>query len=294
MPTLVGMRRRGYTPEAIRRFADRVGVAKRDGVVDVSLLEHALREDLNARCPRVLGVLRPLRLVITNYPEGQVEQLEAPYQPEDPSRGTRKLPFSRVLYVEQDDFREQAPKKWFRLAPGREVRLRYACLVTCKEVVKDPDTGQVVELRCEWDPDSRGGNAPDGRKVRGTLHWVSAEHALDARVRLYDRLFSVENPMEGEDFKAHLNPDSLVDLQGCKLEPGLAAAEPGARFQFERLGYFCVDTRDSAPGRPVFNRTITLRDSWALYEKKLKQQQQDRQGQKGKKGRKGKQGKQGG
>jgi glutaminyl-tRNA synthetase len=268
MPTLSGLRRRGYTPEAIRAFCNRIGVARRDGVVDVALLEHALREDLNARCPRVMAVLHPLRLVIENYPEGQVEEIDAPYFPEEPEKGTRKVPFSRVVYVEQDDFREEAPKKWHRLAPGAEVRLRYACLVTCREVVKDPKTGEVVELRCTWDPNSRGGDAPDGRKVRGTLHWVSAAHALDAEVRLYERLFQRPDPDAEGNFLEHLNPHSLEVLQGCKLEPSLAAAGPGERFQFERLGYFCSDSRDSRPGTPVFNRTITLRDSWAKIEQK--------------------------
>ncbi len=271
MPTLSGMRRRGYTPRAIRNLCERVGVAKKDGVVDVSLLEFALREDLNETSPRVMAVLNPLRVVIENYPEGEVEEFDAQYFPDDASRGSRKVPFSRVLYVERDDFREEAPKKWFRLAPGREVRLRYACLLTCKEVVKDPNTGEVVELRCEWDPESRGGTSPDGRKVRGTLHWVSAEHAVDAEVRLYDRLFSAENPLdvaEGEDWKDGINPDSLETRTHCKLEPSLAGAEPGSRYQFERLGYFCVDSEDSSPERPVFNRTIALRDSWAKIEKK--------------------------
>jgi glutaminyl-tRNA synthetase len=268
MPTLSGLRRRGYTPEAIRAFCNRIGVARRDGVVDVALLEHALREDLNARCPRVMAVLRPLRLVLENYPEGQVEEIDAPYFPEEPEKGTRKVPFSRVLYVEREDFREEAPKKWHRLAPGAEVRLRYACLATCREVVKDPATGEVVELRCTWDPKSRGGDAPDGRKVRGTLHWVSAAHALEAEVRLYDRLFLKPHPDEEGGFLEHLNPDSLQVMKACQIEPSLASAAPGDRIQFERLGYFCVDTRDSRPGAPVFNRTITLRDSWAKIEQK--------------------------
>jgi glutaminyl-tRNA synthetase len=270
MPTIGGLRRRGYTPEAIRRFCDRIGVAKRDGVVDVSLLEHALRDHLNATSPRVMGVLAPLRVVVENFPEGEVAWFDAPYHPEDPSYGARRVPFSRVLYVERDDFRESAPKKWFRLAPGQEVRLRYACLLRCNDVIKDA-SGQVVELRCTWDPQSRGGTSPDGRKVRGTLHWVSAAHAVDAEVRIYDRLFTKENPLdlnEGEHYLDHLNPDSLQVLAGCKIEPALAQAQPGYRCQFERLGYFCVD-RDSDAQRMVFNRTIDLRDSWAKLEKKL-------------------------
>ncbi|ACY19121.1 glutamine--tRNA ligase/YqeY domain fusion protein [Haliangium ochraceum] len=270
MPTLRGMRRRGYTPEAIRRFCDRIGVAKRDGVVDVALLEHALRDHLNATSPRVMGVLAPLRVVIENFPEGEVEWFDAPYHPEDESYGSRKVPFSRVLYVERDDFREDAPRKWHRLSPGREVRLRYACLLTCNEVIKD-DSGEVVELRCTWDPESRGGTSPDGRKVRGTLHWVSAEHARDAEVRLYDRLFTKENPLDVEDGQSpldFLNPDALSVLEHCKVEPALAEAEVGYRCQFERLGYFCLD-RDSNDERLVFNRTIGLRDSWAKLEKKL-------------------------
>jgi len=271
MPTIAGIRRRGYTSEAVRAFCERIGVAKNDSMVDMALLEHAVRQDLEQRARRVMGVLRPLRLVIDNYPEGRVDELECPYFPDDPGRGTRKVPFSRELYVERDDFREEAPKKWFRLAPGKEVRLRYACLVTCNEVIKD-ERGEVVELRCTWDPESRGGNAPDGRKVRGTIHWVSAAHALDAEARLYDRLFTVENPMdaeEGKDFKDYLNPASLERLEGCKLEPSLAAAAAGERYQLERLGYFCVDP-DSRPGRTVLNRTVPLRDSWAKIEAKLK------------------------
>jgi glutaminyl-tRNA synthetase len=271
MPTLAGLRRRGYTPEAIRAFCDRIGVARKDGVVDVALLEHELREDLNARSPRAMAVLRPLRVVIENFPEGRVEWFDAPNHPEFSDRGTRKVPFSRVVYVEQDDFREVAPKGWFRLAPGAEVRLRSACLVRCKEVVKDA-SGAVVELRCTWDPDSLGGMPKDGRKVKGTIHWVSAEHAVDAEVRLYDRLFSIENPSEGEEqgvpFTKHLNPGSLETLSGAKLEPSLAAAAPGAGFQFERLGYFCLDAVASKPGAPVWNRTIGLRDSWAKIEQK--------------------------
>jgi glutaminyl-tRNA synthetase len=275
LPTLEGMRRRGYTAAAIRNLCDRVGVARRDGVVDVSLLEHALREDLNETSPRVMAVLRPLKLVIENFPEEREERFEAPYFPDQPERGTRQVPLTREVYIERDDFREDPPKKWFRFAPGREVRLRNACLVTCNEVIKD-EQGEVVELRCSWDPESLGGSAPDGRKVKGTSHWVSAKHAVDAEVRLYDRLFTVENPMADKevDFKQHLNPDSLELLRGCKLEPSLAGAEPGSRHQFERLGYFCVDAKDSRPEALVFNRTISLRDSWAKLEKKTKQQQQ--------------------
>ena len=266
MPTLSGLRRRGYTPEAIRDFAERVGVAKKDSLVDVGLLEHCLREDLNKRAPRVMAVLRPLRLVLTNYPEGQVEYLEAENNPEDPSMGTRQVPFSRVLYVERDDFREEPPKKWFRLAPGREVRLKHAYYIICQEVVKDERTGEVVELRCTYDPESRGGASPDGRKVRGTLHWVSAPHAIEAEVRLYDHLFTVPDPSAEEgDFKDYLNPNSLETLTGCRLEPSLAGAAVGSRYQFLRLGYFCVDP-DSAEGRLVFNRTVTLRDTWAKIE----------------------------
>jgi len=271
MPTLSGMRRRGYTPEAIRRFADRVGVAKADSTVDVAYLEHAVREHLNETARRVMGVLNPLKVVVTNLPEGEVEWFDAPYLPEDFSLGSRQVPFTRELYIERDDFREDAPKKWYRLRPGGEVRLRYACLLKCEEVIKN-DAGEVVELRCTWDPESRGGMSPDGRKVRGTLHWVSASHAVDAEVRLYDRLFTVENPLaapEGGDFRNFINPDSLQVIEHAKLEPSLAEAAPGERFQFERLGYFCVDTVDSAPGKPVFNRTVTLRDTWAKIEKAM-------------------------
>ncbi|MEM9453123.1 MAG: glutamine--tRNA ligase/YqeY domain fusion protein [Myxococcota bacterium] len=272
MPTLRGLRRRGYPPEVLREVCERVGVAKRDGVIDISLLEHLLRDHLNRWSARRMAVLRPLRLTITNWEEGRVEHFSAPNNPEDEGEGTRQVPFGRVLYVERDDFREEAPRKWFRLAPGREVRLRSACLVTCNEVIKD-DQGEVIELRCTWDPDSRGGRSPDGRKVRGTLHWVSAEHAMDAEVRLYDRLFAVENPSvvpEGGDFLDHLNPDSLEVLRGCKVEPSLAELPPEGRVQFERLGYFCADRQEHAEGRLVFNRTIGLRDSWAKLEKKQK------------------------
>ncbi|HSF32727.1 MAG TPA: glutamine--tRNA ligase/YqeY domain fusion protein [Candidatus Tectomicrobia bacterium] len=269
MPTISGLRRRGYTPEAIRTFCERIGVAKRNSVVDVALLEHCLREDLNRRAPRVMGVLRPLRVVIANYPEDQVEALEAVNNPEDPSMGTRKVPFSRVLYIERDDFREDPPKQFFRLAPGREVRLRYAYFITCTGVVKDERTGEVVELHCTYDPATRGGDAPDGRKVRATLHWVSAAHALEAEVRLYEHLFAKADPSDdqaGGDFTDHLNPQSLEVLTSCRVEPSLAGAAPGDRYQFERLGYFCVDTVDAAPGALVFNRTVTLRDIWARIE----------------------------
>jgi glutaminyl-tRNA synthetase len=269
MPTVAGLRRRGFTPESIRDFCERVGVGKNESLVDIALLEHCLREDLNRRAPRVMAVLKPLRVIIENYPEDRVEELDAVNNPEDASAGTRKVPFARVLYIERDDFMEDPPKKFFRLAPGREVRLRYAYFVTCTGVVKDPASGRVVELRCTYDPATRGGGAPDGRNVKATLHWVSAAHARDAEVRLYDRLLSTEDPgAAGEDdaFMAAINPDSLQVLTGCKVEPGLAAASPGAFFQFERLGYFCVDP-DSAPGKPVFNRTVALRDTWGRIEK---------------------------
>lgn len=262
MPTLVGMRRRGYTPEAIRNFCERIGVAKRENLIDVALLEHAVREDLNVRAPRVMGVLRPLRVVIENYPEGQVEELDVVNNPEDAAAGTRKVPFSRELFIEQDDFREDPPKKFFRLAPGREVRLRCAYFVTCTRVVKDPATGAITELRCTYDPATRGGDAPDGRKVKATLHWVSAAHAVDAEVRLYDRLFNTEEPGKSGDYRDDLNPASLEVLTGVKVEPSAASAAAGTRVQFERIGYFCVDP-DTKPGAPVFNRTVTLKDSWA-------------------------------
>jgi glutaminyl-tRNA synthetase len=265
MPTLSGMRRRGYTPEAIRRFADEIGVAKRENVVDVGLLEFFVREDLNRRAPRAMAVLRPLKIVLDNYPEGQLEDMDVVNNPEDPSAGTRKVPFGRELYIERDDFMEDPPKKFFRLAPGREVRLRNAYLVTCTDVIKDA-SGAVVELRCTYDPATRGGTAPDGRKVKATLHWVSAARAVDAEVRLYDRLFTVENPGAGDaDFLAEFNPKSLEVLVGCKVEPSLAAQPAGARLQFERLGYFCVDA-DSRPGAPAFNRTVTLKDTWTRLE----------------------------
>jgi len=269
MPTLAGLRRRGYTPEAIRAFAERIGVAKTDSIIDVGLLEHGLREDLNRRSPRVMAVLRPLKLIITNFPEGEVRELEAPLHPEDAAQGTRKLPFSRVVYVDRDDFREDPPKDWFRLAPGREVRLRYACLVRCTEVIKNAN-GEVTELHATWDPGSWGGSAPDGRTVRGTLHWVSATHAVPAEVRLYDRLFSVENPGadEAKSFIDELNPESVVRVTGAVTEPYLASvAKPGTRVQFERVGYFCLDP-DSKPGAPVWNRTVGLKDGWAKIEAK--------------------------
>ena len=265
MPTLSGLRRRGYTPESIRAFCDRIGVSKTDSTVDVALLEHCLREDLNRRAPRVMGVLRPLRMVIENYPEGKVEEVEAVNNPEDPGAGTRRVPFSRVLYVERDDFREVPPPKFYRLAPGREVRLRYAYLVRCVDVVKDQATGEVVELRCTYDPATLGGGAPDGRKVKSTIHWVSAAHAVPAEVRLYDRLFTKEDPTdvpEGQDFTANLNPDSLEVVGGAYVEPALRGAVPGYICQLERQGYFVVDP-DSAAGKLVFNRAIQLRDEWA-------------------------------
>jgi glutaminyl-tRNA synthetase len=273
MPTLSGLRRRGYTPEAIRDFSERTGVAKANSVVDVAFLEHCIRQDLNERAPRVMGVLRPLRVVIDNYPEDQVEMLEALNHPQDPSMGTREVPFSKVLYIEQEDFQEDPPKKFYRLAPGREVRLRYAYFITCVAVVKDEESGEVVELHCTYDPETRGGAAPDGRKVKGTLHWVSAAHTVKAEVRLYDRLFVQEDPgdvEEGTDFTASLNPDSLEILTACRVEPSLADAAPGSRYQFERQGYFCVDP-DSGEEKLVFNRTVSLRDSWAKIEKARQQ-----------------------
>jgi glutaminyl-tRNA synthetase len=265
MPTISGVRRRGYTPEAIRTFADRIGVARDNSIVDLALLEMCVREDLNKATPRVMGVLRPLRVVITNYPEDRVEEFDAVNNPEDPAAGSRKIPFSRVLYIEREDFMEDPPKKFFRLAPGREVRLRYAYFIKCEEVVKDA-AGAVVELKCTYDPATRGGDSPDGRKVKATLHWVSAAHAAEAEVRLYETLFTVRDPNdvpEGADYKMSLNPKSLEVIAGAKVEPGLAAAAPESRWQFERLGYFCVDPKDSKPGRPVFNRTVTLKDEWS-------------------------------
>jgi glutaminyl-tRNA synthetase len=270
MPTLVGIRRRGFTPEAIRNFCASIGVSKSDGVLELAMLEHFVREDLNKRTPRAMAVLRPLKVVIENYPEDQHEEMDAINNPENPGAGTRKVPFSRVLYIEQDDFREDPPKQYFRLSPGREVRLRYGYFITCTRVVKN-DKGEVVEVHCTYDPATRGGNAPDGRKVKATIHWVSAAHAIDAEVRVYDNLFSKENPNdvpEGQDFTANLNPNSLEIISKAKLEPSLADAAPGTRYQFERLGYFCVDP-DSKPGALVFNRTLALKDTWAKIEKKL-------------------------
>ncbi len=270
MPTLAGLRRRGYTPEAIRDFCDRIGVAKTDSIVDVALLEHCIREDLNKRAPRVFGVLRPLKVVIVNYPEDLVEEMECINNPEDDSMGTRQVPFSRELYIERDDFREEPPKKFWRLAPGREVRLMHAYFVKCVGMVKDEQSGEVVELHCTYDPETRGGSAPDGRRVKGTLHWVSADHSLEAEVRLYDRLFLTANPLdveEGEDFTANLNPNSLETLTSCRVEPSLAGAAPGSICQFMRQGYFCVDP-DSSAEKLVFNRTVALRDTWAKIEKK--------------------------
>jgi glutaminyl-tRNA synthetase len=261
MPTISGLRRRGYTPEAIRTFAERIGVSKREYVQDVTVLEDCLRDDLNKRAPRVMAVLRPLKLVIENYPEGQVEELEAVNNPEDASMGTRKVPFSRTLYIERDDFLEHPPKKYFRLSPGAEVRLRYAYIIKCVGVVKDEKTGEIVELRCTYDPATRSGLPQSARKVKGTIHWVSAQHALNAEARLYDRLFTVEEPT-GENWKEYINPNSLQVVATCKVEPSLANAQPQDRFQFERLGYFCVDD-DSRPGALVFNRAVTLRDTWA-------------------------------
>ena len=274
MPTISGLRRRGYTPESIRNFCERIGVAKAESMVDIALLEYCIREQLNKIAPRVMGVLRPLKVIIDNYPKDQVEQLEAINNPEDPDMGTRKIPFSRELYIEQDDFMEEPPKKFFRLAPGREVRLRYAYFITCVDVVKDPSTGKVTELHCTYDPQTRGGDAPDGRKVKGTLHWVSASHAFNARVNLYEHLFMKENPNaveKGKDFTDYLNPNSLEILTNCMVEPSLSAARPGDRYQFERLGYFSVDTKGNTSESLVFNRIVTLRDTWA---KILKAQQQ--------------------
>ena len=269
MPTISGLRRRGYTPEAIKTFCDHVGISKRDTVVNMALLEHCIREDLNQHARRVMAVLNPLKVVITNFPEDQVLEFDAVNNPEDPEMGTRKVPFSREVYIERDDFREDPPSRFFRLAPGREVRLRYACYITCQEVVKDPETGEIAELHCTYDPESVGGSTPDGRRVRGTLHWVSAPHSREAEVRLYDYLMrdsGDEGEEDSRDFIARLNPDSLKVLSECRIEPCLAEAGPGDRFQFERQGYFCVDSRDSRPGAPVFNRTVSLRDSWARIE----------------------------
>jgi glutaminyl-tRNA synthetase len=275
MPTLAGIRRRGYTPEAIRNFCERIGVGKKESVVDLGFLEHCLREDLNKRAPRVMAVLRPLRVVIDNYPEDRVEYLDAVNNPEDPGMGTRKVPFSRVLYIEREDFMEDPPKKFYRLAPGREVRLRYGYYVKCVDVVKDEKTGEVVEIHCTYDPATRGGGSPDGRRVKATLHWVSARHAIEAEVRIYDNLFLKANPNdveEGKSFLDYLNPGSLEVLRDCRLEPSLAGASPGAPYQFERMGYFCADSVDSTAERPVFNRTVTLKDTWAKIVKAEKEE----------------------
>ncbi len=274
MPTISGMRRRGYPPAAIRDFCERIGVAKKESVVDVALLEHCVRDELNRTAPRRMAVLNPVKVVIENYPDDLVEEMEAINNPEDPSYGTRKVPFCREIYIERTDFMEDPPKKFYRMAPGREVRLRYAYIVKCTGFEKDPETGEITEIRCTYDPETRGGNTPDGRKVRGTIHWVSARHAFSAQVRQYDRLFREPYPGSGgADFMDSLNPDSLEILDGCLLEPSLKEAEPGSMWQFERLGYFCVDTRYSGPGAPVFNRTVQLRDTWAKIEKRLAQQQ---------------------
>ncbi len=280
MPTLAGLRRRGYTPSALRRFCERIGVSRRDSIVDLALLEHTLREDLNATSPRVLAVLRPLKITLTNFSEGETIELDAQYNSEDPSWGSRKLPLTRELYIERDDFMEVPVKGWFRLSPGTEVRLRYGCIIRCTEVVKDA-SGEIVELKCTWDPDSVGGQPKDGRKIKGTIHWVSKAHALDAEVRLYDRLFTVENPLdeahyandpgiEANPWMRFINPQSLEVLQGAKVEPSLRGAKPGKRVQFERLGYFCVDEFDSKPDALVFNRTISLKDGWTKAQKRAK------------------------
>jgi glutaminyl-tRNA synthetase len=269
MPTLSGIRRRGYTPEAIRNFVGAIGVSKTNGTLELAMLEHFVREDLNKRAPRVMAVLRPLKVVIDNYPEAQVEEVEAVNNPEDESAGKRKVPFSKVLYIEQDDFREDPPKQYYRLSPGREVRLRYGYFITAHRVVKN-DAGEIVEVHCTYDPATRGGNSPDGRKLKSTIHWVSAAHAVDAEVRVYDRMFTKEDPNqveEGQEFTANLNPQSLEVISNAKVEPSLAGASAGSRFQFERLGYFCVDP-DSKPGMPVYNRTVALKDAWARIEKR--------------------------
>jgi glutaminyl-tRNA synthetase len=271
MPTICGLRCRGYSPSAIRNFCKVIGVNKFNSTIDIALLDHCLREDLNKTSPRVMAVINPLKVVITNYPENQTEELDAINNPEDPSAGTRKVPFSKEFFIERDDFMENPPKKFFRLAPGREVRLRYAYFVKCTNVVKDTD-GNITELHCTYDPATRGGDAPDGRKVKSTLHWVSAKHALTAEVRLYDHLFTNQNPddaPEGQDFKANLNPSSLKVLSDCKVEPSIKDTNPFDRWQFERLGYFCTDS-DSTPEKLIFNRTVTLRDTWAKIQKKQK------------------------
>ena len=266
MPTISGYRRRGYTPQSIRNFAEKIGIAKRDNTVEVSLLEHCVREDLNKRAPRVMAVLQPLKIVIENYPEEQTEELAAVNNPENPEAGTRNVPFSRELFIEQNDFMEDPPRKFFRLAPGREIRLRYAYFITCAQVIKD-ENGHVIEIRCTYDPETKGGSAPDGRKVKGTIHWVSAKHCLDAEVRLYDRLFSVPNPGRDGDFKKDINTDSLQVLTHCKVEPSLKNTDPSVTVQFERKGYFCLDFVDSSPEHLIFNRTVPLRDSWKKIEK---------------------------
>ncbi len=271
MPTLAGMKRRGYTPEAIRTFCARIGVAKNENLVDLSLLEHCVREDLNERAPRVMGVLRPLRVVIDNYPEGQTEEFECPNHPQNASMGSRRIPFSGVLYVEEDDFQKNPPKKYYRLAPGREVRLRYSYLIKCVNVVEDPKTGKIVEVHCTYDPETRNGPPPDGRKVEGVIHWVSANHSIPAEVRLYDRLFQVPEPMsKGDDFAKYLNPGSLETLSLCRVEPSLSDAGPGSNYQFERLGYFCLNAENSSAKKLVFNRIVTIRDSWAKISEKGK------------------------
>jgi glutaminyl-tRNA synthetase len=271
MPTICGLRRRGYTPESIRDFADRIGVAKADSTVDIGLLEYCLREDLNKRALRVMVVLHPIKVIIDNYPEGKVEMIDADNNPEDPESGTRKIPFSREIYIEREDFREDPPKKYFRLSPGREVRLKHAYYITCQKVIKDEKTGEIIELHCTYDPESRGGWTPDNRRVQGTLHWVSAQHAINVEVRLYDHLFTKEDPDQVEDGKTYidnLNPNSLEVLTGCLAEPGLAEVKSGDRFQFMRQGYFCADP-DSKPGKVVFNRAVSLRDTWAKIEQKM-------------------------
>jgi glutaminyl-tRNA synthetase len=271
MPTICGLRRRGYTPEALRTFCERIGVTKYNSLTEINVLENAIREDLNRRAARAMAVLNPLRIVLENYPDDLVEEMDAVNNPEDPAMGTRKVPFSKVLYIEQDDFREDPPKEFFRLAPGREVRLRYGYVIRCVSAVKDAKTGEITELNCTYDPATRGGNTPDGRKIKSTIHWVSARHAVDAEVRLYEHLFTKESPEdvpEGTDYRVNLNPKSLTSVTSCKLEPSLATAAPGNRYQFERLGYFCADSRDSQPGALVFNRTVSLRDTWAKIEKK--------------------------
>ena len=274
MPTLSGLRRRGVTPESIRTFCEKIGVAKSDSIVDLALLEYYIREDLNKRSNRVMGVLRPLKVVLINYPENQVENMECINNPENPEAGTRQVPFSRELYIEQDDFREDPLPKYFRLAPGREVRLRYGYFIKCEKIIKNPETGEIIELHCTYDPQTKGGFAPDGRKVKATIHWVSAIHALDAEVRLYERLFTQENPMDtapGQDWRDSLNPNSLETILACKVEPSLKDSQPAGHYQFERLGYFCTDVRDSSSDKLVFNRTVTLKDTWAKIEQKSSQ-----------------------